>query len=100
MKLLMYLAVFTGISGTSSMIFGMVSHGETKAKSQTSAAATAAAAGRHLNTSFDFEDMLVQGKYQYPDEAVATVENEKLLKDLLEVRKDFKDRMKQEASRE
>jgi hypothetical protein len=54
---------------------------------------------KHLDTNFDFEDQLVQGKYQYPDEAVTTVEDEKLLKDLLEVRKDFKDRMQQEEFR-
>ena len=65
----------------------------------TTPSATGTPEKRHLNTSFDFEDQIVQGKYQYPDEGVATVENEKNLKDLLEVRKDFKDRMKSEALR-
>ena len=60
---------------------------------------TSAADKKHLDTNFDFEDQLVQGKYQYPDEAVTTVEDDKLLKDLLEVRKDFKDRMQQEEFR-
>jgi uncharacterized protein YdeI (BOF family) len=82
MKAVMYVLVFFGF-----LTLGYVSHADTVAK-------------KHLNTSFDFEDQIVQGKYQYPDEAVTTVENEKELKDLLEVRKDFKDRMKQEATRQ
>lgn len=53
----------------------------------------------HLSTNVNFEDQLVNGKYAYPDEAIATVEDDKLLNDLLSVRKDFKDRLKQASAR-
>ena len=52
-----------------------------------------------LSTNVNFQDQVVNGKYAYPDEAIATVEDEKLLNDLLAVRKDFKDRLKQTALR-
>jgi len=53
----------------------------------------------HLSTNVNFEDQLVNGKYAYPDEAIATVEDDKLLDDLLGVRKNFKDRLKQASAR-
>jgi hypothetical protein len=53
-----------------------------------------------LSTDVRFDDQLVGGKYHYPDEAVATVEDEKVLNDLLGARKDFKDRMRAEADRD
>ena len=53
----------------------------------------------HLSTDVNFEDQLVNGKYAYPDEAIATVEDEKLLNDLLAVRKNFKDRLKESSLR-
>jgi hypothetical protein len=52
-----------------------------------------------LSTDVNFEDQLVNGKYAYPDEAIATVEDEKLLNDLLAVRKNFKDRLKDSSLR-
>ncbi len=54
---------------------------------------------RRLGTKFNFEDMMVKGKYQYPDEAITSVEDEKALNDLLGVRKHFKDRLQQTATR-
>jgi hypothetical protein len=54
---------------------------------------------RKLGTKFNFEDMMVKGKYQYPDEAITSVEDEKGLNDLLGVRKHFKDRLQQSATR-
>ncbi len=51
------------------------------------------------STDVSFEDVLVQGKYHFSDEAVTTVESEKVLDALLGVRTDFKDRMKKSASR-
>ncbi|MEQ1877552.1 MAG: hypothetical protein ABL958_12975 [Bdellovibrionia bacterium] len=56
-------------------------------------------AKRKLGTKFNFEDMMVKGRYQYPDEAVTSVEDEKGLNDLLGVRKHFKDRLQQSATR-
>jgi hypothetical protein len=48
-------------------------------------------------TSHSFEDLLVQGKYHFSDEAVSTVEEDKVLDSLLGVRSDFKDRMQKSA---
>jgi len=46
------------------------------------------------STSHNFEDLLVQGKYHFSDEAVTTVEDDKVLDSLIGVRSDFKDRLK------
>lgn len=46
-----------------------------------------------LGTSHNFDDHGVTGEYQMPDEALAKVENEKSLTDLLGPRKHFKDRL-------
>lgn len=47
----------------------------------------------NLSTNVRFDSDTVYGKYQYADEALATVEDEKLMTTLLGVRKDFKDRL-------
>lgn len=54
----------------------------------------------HLQTSHNFEDHGVTGEYQMPDEALAKVENEKSLADLLGVRKHFKDRLLEASEQE
>ncbi|MCE3010367.1 MAG: hypothetical protein LW875_07125 [Proteobacteria bacterium] len=46
-------------------------------------------------TDVSFEDVLVQGKYHFSDEAVTTVEQDKVLDALLGVRTDFQDRIDQ-----
>jgi hypothetical protein len=46
-----------------------------------------------LQTDVKFDDSVLHGQYQTPDEALARVENEKGLSDLLGVRKHFKDRL-------
>jgi hypothetical protein len=46
----------------------------------------------------NFEDLLVSGQYHFSDEAVTTVEEDKVLNSLIGVRSDFKDRMKQSAT--
>jgi len=51
------------------------------------------------STDMSFDELLVQGKYHFTDEAVTTVESDKVLDGLLEVRKDFKDRIEQSATR-
>lgn len=48
-------------------------------------------------TQHNFEDLLVQGKYHFSDEAVTTVEDDKVLDALIGVRSDFKDRIKQSS---
>lgn len=50
-------------------------------------------------TSISFDDLLVKGKFHFSDEAVVTVEDDKILDALLGVRKDFKDRIERSASR-
>lgn len=55
---------------------------------------------KNSNTDMSFEDMLVQGKYHFSDEAVTTVEQDKILDSLLGVRKDFKDRIRKSASQQ
>lgn len=50
------------------------------------------------SNAVEFEDLLVQGKYHFSDEAVVTVEKDKVLDGLLSVRKDFKDRIRKSAS--
>ena len=55
--------------------------------------------GSQNKKEVSFEDLLVQGKYQFADEAVTTVEDDKVLDSLLGVRKDFKDRLKRSAAR-
>ncbi len=53
-----------------------------------------------LQTSHNFDDHGVTGQYQMPDEALAKVENEKSLSDLLGVRKHFKDRLAEASEQE
>ncbi len=60
---------------------------------------TAAAKGDKSKTNMSFDELLIQGQFHFSDEAVITVENDKVLDALLGVRKDFKDRIQQSASR-
>lgn len=49
-------------------------------------------------TNHSFEDLLVQGQYHFSDEAVMTVEEDKVLDALIGVRADFKDRLKKSSA--
>lgn len=51
------------------------------------------------NKEMSFDEILVQGKHHFSDEAIVTVEQDKVLDALLEVRKDFKDRILKSAKR-
>lgn len=63
------------------------------------AAPTATAPAKKAGqTDMNFEDLLVSGQYHFSDEAVTTVEEDKVLNSLIGVRGDFKDRMKQSAT--
>lgn len=53
-----------------------------------------------LKTDVRFNDAVYRGQYQVPEEALAKVENEKGLSDLLGVRKHFKDRLQESAEQE
>ncbi len=50
-------------------------------------------------TDVSFEDLLIQGKHHFSDEAVVTVEEDKVLDSLLGIRKDFRDRVRRSATR-
>lgn len=65
-----------------------------------SVVAKAKASDAHLQTNHNFDDHGVTGEYQMPDEALARVENEKSLADLLGVRKHFKDRLAEASEQE
>lgn len=52
-----------------------------------------------VSTDVSFEGQTVHGRYQSADEAVAIVEDDKVLNDLLDVRTHFKDRLKKNMSR-
>lgn len=53
-----------------------------------------------LSTDIKFDDSVLHGQYQSPEEAMARVEDEKMLSDLLGVRMHFKDRLKQQSDQE
>jgi hypothetical protein len=55
------------------------------------------ASGAKLSTDISFNDSTLHGRYQTPDEASVKVENEKVLRDLLAVRTNFKDRLQKSA---
>lgn len=48
-------------------------------------------------TDHSFEDLLIQGQYHFSDEAVTTVEEDKVLDALIGVRTDFKDRLEKSS---
>lgn len=81
-------------------LMSLVSFGAVAAPEEApqNAAAAAKPAGKKT-TDMNFEDLLIQGKYHFSDEAVATVEQDKVLDGLLDIRKDFKDRIKQSTAR-
>ena len=51
-------------------------------------------------TAHNFEDLLIQGKYHFSDEAVTTVEADKVFDSLIGVRSDFKDRLEDSATKQ
>ena len=63
-------------------------------------ALTTPLANKKKSTEVSFDDVLVQGKYHFSDEAVTTVEDDKILDALLGVRTDFKDRIKKSTARQ
>jgi hypothetical protein len=85
-----------------------VAHGKKKAKrakkkaskSKVSKKVSQKATSGELQTDVKFDDSVLHGQYQSPDEALARVENEKGLSDLLGVRKHFKDRLMSASEQE
>lgn len=54
---------------------------------------------KRLSTSMTFSGSRVGGQYQVPGEGTARVENEKPIEELLGLRTQFRDRMKQDEER-
>ena len=84
------------------LIIGLVvasSMAQAAPKKSTRAKATSKAKG-DLQTDVRFDDSVLHGQYQVPEEALAKVENEKVLNDLLGIRKHFKDRLLESAGQE
>lgn len=79
-----------------SLGFAFAAHAADEPKKDVNAPAVKGAASA---TNHSFEDLLVQGKYHFSDEAVTTVEEDKVLDSLLGVRSDFKDRIEQSSLR-
>lgn len=101
------------------MIFGFIVAGSTsveaatsrkakksvtaKASNKKAKAAPAIAKNRtrgELKTDVRFDDAVLHGQYQMPEEGLAKVENEKVLSDILGVRKHFKDRLAEASQQE
>ena len=57
-------------------------------------------ASGELQTDVKFDDSVLHGQYQTPEEALAKVENEKSMSDLIGVRKHFKDRLSAASEQE
>lgn len=53
-----------------------------------------AAKKSNRGTSFEFSEANIKGRYNTSGEGLSVVEDEKLIDDLLKIRKDFKDRVK------
>lgn len=64
----------------------------------TTSSAKAQKKSSQRQTDVRFNGSEVGGKYQVPGEALATVENEKSLIDLIEPRREFKDRLRKSVS--
>ncbi|HMN67280.1 MAG TPA: hypothetical protein PKC28_01955 [Bdellovibrionales bacterium] len=79
---------------------GVASLASVGAEAATKKTAKAKKPAYENKTNHDFDDQSVHGEYQMPDEALAKVENEKGLSDLLGVRKHFKDRLAEAADQE
>jgi len=76
------------------LMVGSVAFAAKETKNKAPQSAVPAAQKSSESTSHNFEDLLVQGKYHFSDEAVTTVEEDKVLDSLIGVRSDFKDRLK------
>ncbi len=63
------------------------------------AAQAATPSSQQLKTDHNFNDKMVGGQYQDPNGAKVDVDDDKVLDDLIGVRKNFKDRLKESAQR-
>lgn len=56
--------------------------------------------GVKLGTEFEFNPLTINGKYQSASEGLVVVENEKLIGDILDYRKTYKDRLEYSSRNE
>jgi basic membrane lipoprotein Med (substrate-binding protein (PBP1-ABC) superfamily) len=84
------------------MVAGSAQAGASTKKHKTVAAKTKkkSSGESNLSTDVSFDDSVLRGEYQAPEEALAKVENEKGFGDLIGVRKHFKDRLAEAAEQE
>ena len=95
MRLLLLLLTFGLVVATTSQVEAAKPKGKKAAAAKKSSKKSG-----ELSTNHDFDDHGVHGEYAMPDEALAKVENEKSLSDLLGVRKHFKDRLSEASEQE
>lgn len=89
-----YLVTLVAMVATSSV--SKASTRQVRASSQVMTKETA----KRLSTDMRFSGARVGGQYQVPGEATARVENEKPIEELLGLRTQFRDRIKQDEERE
>lgn len=96
MKILMRLILLVGLQISALALALAAPEKETSITPQSTLPATAKPTKKAdaSATAHNFEDLLVQGKYHFSEEAVSTVEDDKVLDSLIGVRSDFKDRLK------
>lgn len=102
MRLILLLLTFGLVIASSHQVEAASKRGATKKSVRANKAKKAKKAAKEsrVQTSHNFDDHGVTGEYQMPDEALAKVENEKSLADLLGVRKHFKDRLAEASEQE
>lgn len=82
------------------LVFCLLSGSFVAVASNAKSIASSKKAKSTLSTDVNFNDHLINGKYQASTESMTTVENEKSLQDLLGFRSHFKDRMTQSLERQ
>ena len=83
MKILFTILIFIVLTPSFSMA---------QSKGQTNRSAT-----KNLSTDIQFDFSNIYGRYNTADEAIATVEDEKIMGRLLGLRMDFKDRLQKQV---
>lgn len=92
--------LFTSIIGLALVLILIPStKAAASSKKQTAVKSNAASAQPQLGTSFRFSGSTLRGKYQTSMSLNASVENDKLLEDLLTGRTNFDDRAQQDQQR-
>lgn len=97
MKYLVLITILTVFGG--SPAFAKTKKAKSAPKSKVTKTVKKQTQDGQLGTSFSFDAASVRGKYQMAGQGIAAVEDEKVLDDLLGLRRSFKDREAQEQTR-